>query len=87
MHNFVMFSCFIKVLINPKWVFVIQIELKKLVSYNLVFFVARLVVEIIAVKRASLATFGKKVRIQILRLEAWVPGTNFHRTSFLWKNA
>ena len=33
--------------------------------------------EINAVKRASLAIFGKKVRIQILRLEAWVPGTNF----------
>ena len=27
----------------------------------------------------GLATFGKKkVRIQILRLEAWVSGTNFH---------
>ena len=58
--------------------FVIQIELKKLVNHNLVFFVERLVVEINAVKCASLATFGKKVCIQILRLEAWVPGTNFH---------
>ena len=33
--------------------------------------------EINAVKRASLAIFGKKVRIQILRVEAWVPGNIF----------
>ena len=59
-----------KVLINPKWVFGDPNRAKK-VS----FFIERLVVEMNAVKRASLATFWKKVRI---RVEAWVPGTNFH---------
>ena len=38
----------------------------------------RLVVEMNAVKRANLAILERKVRIQILRLEALVQGTNFH---------